>query len=484
MPTAKKFILPSGRSTIGKPESWPLPPEAARILARVGPTSIPVLCLGSSGTAFTRIATTLHRASSRARLVRIDLRRDPLPRLLELPEGRVADYLTLALDGLEALDDESQRWLAAYLDGSAPRLICAARGTLEELTAALREDLLSLLSTVTVDAPALRERRDELPRLADERLRVLAAELEVEPAPVLSPAAHSALAAHDWPGDVTELDGVLLDVLLREEPSAPADADDLRFRERATSDASREPYRPPVPTPPAHGSPSIPAPPSAPPTSPTAPAPPADETGALDALESVAVELAHQLKNPLVTVKTFIANAARMDEAETSRFREIALDGIDRIDGPLDQILDFSRLPNSTDETLEVSERLGRAFGGCRAVLDGKQITVEGLPPTRLSARGTSANVDFALETLCRHVADTIEPHSILAVSRPGSDVVRLHYRESGASTHLRGVTGDPESSFPLALLLVRGALTRMGGGLRTSHAHNEVTIELSFMPA
>lgn len=495
MPTAKKFILPPGRSTIGKPESWPLPPDAARILARVGPTAIPILCLGSRGTAFLRIATTLHRASGRSRLVRIDVRNEPLTALLALPPGRVGSYLTIALDGLEALDIDGQRILSSYLDDAAPRLVSGTTATTEELSDRLPEDLFTQLSLVNVTAPALRERRGELPQLAAERLEMLAAELEVGSVPRLTPDAQNALAAHDWPGDVTELDALLLEVLLRENPEDPVDLADLRFRHAASASTER-PSPHPAPGPGSEPRPRIVVPATSKPPDPPSDATPhpdpeegparrtRSECGGLDALESVAVELAHQLKNPLVTVKTFISNAARMDEAETARFREIALEGIDRIDGPIDQILDFSRLPKSMDETVEISERLRRAFGECGAILESKAVVVEGLPVSSLSARGAGSNVDFALETLSRHVAETIEPQGLLTISRPSEDVMRLHYRESGASTHLRGVTGDPESSFPLALLLVRGALTRMGGGLRTSHGQNEVTIELTFTPA
>ncbi len=475
MPRATNLIVPARHFSIGRPESWPLTPDTARVLARVARSSIPVLCLGSSGTAFGRIATSVHRSSDRARLERVDLRGDGPGALLGLARGTVASYLTLALDGIEALDHDGQDVLLSYLEGSAPRLLCGTRASLAELAASFREDLLAQLTMVTVEAPALDKRADEIPRLAAERLSALSLELDVEPPPRLTPAAASALAAHDWPGDVTEFDAVLLTALLREDASAPIAAEDLGWRRRATPerlpDAVIAPRRGLSPQPP-----PAPRPPEA--------SPPTAGTEPLDTLESVAVELAHQLKNPLVTVKTFVSNASRLDEEEMARFREIALEGIDRIDGPLDQILDFSRLSASTHEVLEVSTQLTQNLDAFAPQLEAKEIEIQGLPPTHLSARGARTNLDFALSTLCRQVADTIEPRSTLTISRPAAELVLLHYRESGAATHLRGATGDPDSSFPLALLLVRGALTRMGGGLRTSHAQNEVTIELSFTAA
>lgn len=458
MPKATNLIVPPGRSSIGKPESWPLSRDAARILGRVAPSSIPILCVGSSGTAFTRIATSVHRASGRARLERVDLRRSGVAPLLDLPRGSVSSHVTLALDGIEALDPDGQDALAAYLDDASPRLLSATRADAAALSAIWREDLLSLLATVVIETPGLPERAAEIPRLAAERLAVLCEELSIEPRPTLGPGAAAALAAHAWPGDVTEFDAVLLATILREDVPPTLEAQHLVWPRRDTA---------PEPPPPTRAD--------------SANEPDSDSLGVL---ESVAVELAHQLKNPLVTIKTFVSNAGRMDDEERGRFREIALEGIDRIDGPLDQILDFSRLTGSTEEPLEVARNLTAAFEELTAAFEDKAVTIHGLPPTHLPARGSSENLGFALSTLCRHVAETIEPHSVLQISRPTADQILLRYRESGTATNLRGATADPDSSFPLALLLVRGALIRMGGGLRTSHAQNEVTIELSFTPA
>lgn len=473
MPKAPNLILPAGRSSLGKPESWPLRPDAARILARIAPTAIPVLCIGTSGTAFARVAHAIHRASGRAALERVDLTRGDVRGLLRLPRGTPTAHLTLALDGIEALDADGRRWLASYLEHSSPRLVSASRTGTDDLERAFEPDLLSQLAVVTISLPGLAARAHELPALAEDRLRTLAAELAVEPVPTLSTDAAEALSRHDWPGDVTELDAVLLAALLRENPSDPIRATDLAWRRAA-----------PTPSAPA-AAPSSEASPTERdrPTLPTIP-PVAAELGPLESLESVAVELAHQLKNPLVTVKTFVANASRMDDDERRRFREIALEGIDRIDGPLDQILDFSRLGASTDDSLQIATELETALEPLLPSLREKGVVIQGLPATSLPARGSRPNLEFALRTLWRHVADAIEPHGILTLSRPASDVVLVRYRESSAAANLRGATRDPDSSFPLALLLVRGALTRMGAGLRTSHAQNEVTIELSFTPA
>jgi DNA-binding NtrC family response regulator len=69
-----------------------------------------------------------------------------------------------------------------------------------------RADLYHRLSTVTLQLPALRERKSDIPALAS----VLLCRLESEVGPKqLSADALAALVAHDWPGNVRELSSVL-----------------------------------------------------------------------------------------------------------------------------------------------------------------------------------------------------------------------------------------------------------------------------------
>jgi DNA-binding NtrC family response regulator len=69
-----------------------------------------------------------------------------------------------------------------------------------------RADLYHRLSTVTLELPALRERKSDIPALA----RVLLQRLDSEIGPKhLSQGALAMLVAHDWPGNVRELSSVL-----------------------------------------------------------------------------------------------------------------------------------------------------------------------------------------------------------------------------------------------------------------------------------
>lgn len=80
-----------------------------------------------------------------------------------------------------------------------------------------RQDLYYRLNVLTVTLPTLKDRPEDLPRLAEFFLRQLGAELDL-PVPKLSREALAILAAHDWPGNVRELRNVLQRALVFHEP--------------------------------------------------------------------------------------------------------------------------------------------------------------------------------------------------------------------------------------------------------------------------
>jgi transcriptional regulator with GAF, ATPase, and Fis domain len=71
-----------------------------------------------------------------------------------------------------------------------------------------RADLYHRLSTVAIHLPALRDRPDDVPALAEHFLRT-ATEAAGRPTPALDRDFLDSLAAHDWPGNIRELRNVL-----------------------------------------------------------------------------------------------------------------------------------------------------------------------------------------------------------------------------------------------------------------------------------
>jgi len=90
------------------------------------------------------------------------------------------------------------------------RLVTATNKDLKAMVAdgSFREDLYYRVNVFPVHAPALRERRDDIPALAFHFLKVFCNELE-KPVSEISEAAMSTLVNYDWPGNVRELENTM-----------------------------------------------------------------------------------------------------------------------------------------------------------------------------------------------------------------------------------------------------------------------------------
>lgn len=488
------LILDPDRSPTREPD--PLLPQATLVvLGRVAPTNLPLLCTACFGAAFGRIAAAVHHASGRDELLLIDLRRTGGTIPAGLPRGERARHTTLALDGLEHLDPRGQDVLASELAAGSYRVVSATDATLDVLAARWRPDLFALLATVTVHAPALARRAAEIGAIARDRLATLSAALG-RPSPDLAPAAIAALAAHGWPGDLAELDAILARTLLDCGPFV--EADDLRWRPDAP-DAAGLPL-PAPPTPPAtaestrdtelrNAPDDVVAPPDC--TAARTPEPSASvpavgrAAGTSPTLEAVAVELAHQLKNPLVTIKTFVASAESLaaEPLELAQFRTLTDEAVSRMDEILDGLLAFARLADPVEESFDALPLLRDALRAGWRGFASKQVTLDAPEAATLAARADREHLRFAFATLARHVAETIEPRGTLAIGVEPGATLHFAYRESGAITHLRGVASSDASSLPLALLLVRGALGRGGSDVQITLDGTDVSIRLRLSP-
>jgi two-component system, NtrC family, response regulator AtoC len=89
------------------------------------------------------------------------------------------------------------------------RIVAATNRNLPELIkqALFREDLYYRLNVIHIHVPPLRERRDDIPALADHFLERFASELEVERS--FAPDFYAALQAYTWPGNVRQLENVI-----------------------------------------------------------------------------------------------------------------------------------------------------------------------------------------------------------------------------------------------------------------------------------
>lgn len=211
-----------------------------KLIERVAPTEATILLLGESGTGKEKIAGLLHRLSQRSRgpLVIVDCGSTPST-LLESElfghakgsftnafkdkKGLVAEAHggTLFLDEIGNISSDMQLRLLRFLQERKIRrvgdlaetavncrVIAATNADLAELVRSgeFREDLYYRLKVITIQVPPLRERKADIPVLADRFLRLFA---EDGPVPRLDAEVAEAILDYSWPGNVRELRNML-----------------------------------------------------------------------------------------------------------------------------------------------------------------------------------------------------------------------------------------------------------------------------------
>ena len=216
--------------------------EVRRLIGTVSHTEVAVALYGETGTGKELAARTIHEQSQRSDqpFVVVDCAALPEPLLENELFGHEAgaytgaDRKTLGLlaeaDGGTVFIDEIgemplglQSKLLRFLQtkefrrvGAATqtrvdvRVVTATNRDLEAEIAAgrFRRDLFYRINVFPIRLPALRERREDVGLLADHFLRAAGKEMGrvVEP---LKPEALAVLSAHDWPGNVRQLENVV-----------------------------------------------------------------------------------------------------------------------------------------------------------------------------------------------------------------------------------------------------------------------------------
>ena len=227
------------------------------MVTQVAASRATILLQGESGVGKELIAKAIHSASPRADASFVPVNSGSMP--VELLESmlfghvrgaftgavapkkglfEVADRGTIFLDEIGNMSLETQAKLLRVLQDRRfmrlggveeiqvdVRVLAATNRDLQQLTqeGRFREDLFYRLNVITIKLPALRERREDIPMLADTFLRRYATE-NSRPAPRLSPDALRLLVDHDWPGNVRELENAMeRAVVLGSGPTVNAD---------------------------------------------------------------------------------------------------------------------------------------------------------------------------------------------------------------------------------------------------------------------
>ncbi len=222
--------------------SSPAMREIYSLVEQIAPSSASVLITGESGTGKELVARTIHQLSPRKDRPFVGINCSAIPESLMESElfghekgaftgaasrrpgcFELAEGGTLLLDEISEMPAMLQAKLLRVIEerkvrrlGSQKeididvRILAATNQDPQEASAkgTLREDLLYRLNVFRIELPALKDRKEDLPLLAQYLVTKLA-EKHSRPARFLHPAAIAALQFHAWPGNVRELRNVI-----------------------------------------------------------------------------------------------------------------------------------------------------------------------------------------------------------------------------------------------------------------------------------
>ncbi len=263
--------------------SGPAMTMVKRMGERGAKASIPILILGESGSGKELIARAVHGCSDRGGKPFVAVNCGALPANLvesilfghekgsftgasdkHLGKFQEANGGTLFLDEIGELPLDMQvKLLRALQEGEVDpigakrsvkvdvRIISATNRDLAERVkeGAFREDLFYRLNVFPIEAPALRERREDIPALIEAFIRRFNVE-EGKRIQGASPEAVQMLSAFDWPGNVRQLENaVYRAIVLADAPYlAPHDFPAISGMAPPISEAAPVSMPPPVPS--------------------------------------------------------------------------------------------------------------------------------------------------------------------------------------------------------------------------------------------
>jgi two-component system response regulator PilR (NtrC family) len=230
---------PEARDLVGKSESLR---RVTDLIERIAQTRTTVLITGESGTGKERVARAIHRLSERAELPFLVVNCGALPEALMESElfghekgaftgaqvrhsglFREAEGGTILLDEIGELPATLQVKLLRVLQERVVRpvgatheiavdvrVLAATNRNIEADVASgrVRSDLYYRLNVIRIELPPLRERREDVPLLADAFVRKFADEMGKDIIG-FTPDALRALSAYPFPGNVRELENVI-----------------------------------------------------------------------------------------------------------------------------------------------------------------------------------------------------------------------------------------------------------------------------------
>lgn len=490
-----------------------LSPDLAELARRAAATLSPVLISGEPGTGKSRLARALHAAGAQGRFVSLPgdrLTPAGLAHLSELPAGPITLYIHdvahLGVDQQRILHDICETGGVDTGTGWRPcRLIGATAASLDGLAAdeGFDADLFYRLSVLPMTLLPLRHRPNDIADLAAALARDLGGTIPNGPFSFTGHAVER-MQRYMWFGNVAELEAVLLRSMTMA-TSARLDVDDLLF------DSTRvAPRR--LPASPAAEAQSTPAsattPDAEPPAveagelaaidaeAPRAPEQPAEcvppvPPAASDTMELVIQELAHEFRNPMVTIKTFTQRLERLLEDKASRDQVARLTGeaVDRMDRALENLLQFTRFGKPVTEAVALSPLVTGCLSHLSPAFAERQVLLNYEPPESHRVEVDGAQVGYALENLLRVILRDLRDGDTLAIHPLNGHGISLEFPARGqlVAQKLAALADCPPdgkaAAQSIGFLFAKALVERNGGNIEIQPGTGRTVIAVA-LPA
>ena len=457
----------------------------AHLARRFTPISLPVLIWGEPGCGQDRVARALLGGAANIiaalPLNGVDVGADYLKqKRFELTAERSASGArpAILIEGLERLSLSGQSMLLNFLDeveGSHGRLLATANADLLERV--YRGDFLDRLyykvATLTLPLAPLRERRADISALARWFAAAHAAGLGLDKIRFTT-AAVDRLCDYLWFGNVNEIDVVIARTLAIH-GKARIDAADLVFDVAALSDAAGLSESGATVETTLNGAEKT----AVPQSSLIAIADSLEAgvskgvAGGAPALRLLVHELAHELKNPMVTIKTFAQLLAeRYDDASfRARFQDVVDGDIERMDELLKVMTEFAGFDQPRKNSVALKEYLHSTLEAIHDDCAKRQV--------RVGWKGNGQGVKIMADAAQLQYALKNTMLAVLSQTQMGSEIeLALGKRGSLTISYLRegerirslanylSVASAPETEniIPLRIMLAREIVERSGG--------------------
>lgn len=471
--------------------------SAALLAERFAGVSLPLLISGEIGSGQERVLAGICSLSGSGRRLSINAA-ELSEEYLERKRSRMAHHperetqpTALVVENLDRVSPGCQSMLLDFFEEADGRLgpvryLASANADLLERVyrGEFLEALYYKLATLTLKLSPLRERAGEIPLLADWFARRFAQKLDLIQ-PSFSSEAKRRLSNYLWFGNVHEMEAVIARTIafhrkpdIEEtdlifdfgpdpEPTAVREFSGVAQLQASPGEPKFEIY--------GEGASS------------------GSTNGRSDSgdLNVVIHELAHEFKNPMVTIKTFaqLLGERYQDENFRSRFQDVVENDIARMDGLLEVMLEFADFAKPRLSRVVLSEKLRDVLREVQAESAKRQIRF--LWKGQVDA-GTIDTDEAQLAYILKNVLSVA-----LSEARAGSEIeidvsapalLAIRYPREGArvtsiSHYVDGQSGRLNEGFlPLRVLLAKRLLERNGGCFTIEPTNEErETLRLEF---